>query len=290
MADRRRPTSYAGVVAIVGSAVLFAVATVLVKMLAQNGISPGVTAFGRFSIGALVLGLWLGIGRRRFRPRRWQTVLARAALNVAAVLLFYKAIEMTTVTKANILNMTYPLFVGLLGPVLVREQTGVHQVVALVIGFVGTLLVVMPFGSEFATGDLVGLACGIVSAFAVLALREARAWDEADVIVFWVMLLGCALLLPWVPELATFVGADWGLWFGAAVCGVGGQLLITFGYRYATAVDGSVASLSRILFAGGMGALIFGDVISLSMVIGSALIVVSIVAISRRNSGSGTIL
>lgn len=293
----RTPNRLKGFVAVLVSALCFAAATVAVKFLAQFGMPPLTIAFGRFALGALALSLWFLL-RRRHWPRATapRYAIGRAVANLVAVVLFYEAIARTTVTNANILNLTYPIFVALLSPWLLGEPSGLRRYLAIGAGFLGIWLIVQPdFAGGANLGDLLGLACGIVSAFAVMVLRKAREHDDAMTVVWYVMAVGCVALLPagvwaWRHAAPHHVG----IWFVSSVLGVAGQLAITVGYRHLSAVDGSVASSARILFAAAFGSMFFQEPMTVAVVVGALAILVAItlIATDRRTpaataAGSG---
>jgi len=86
------------------------------------------------------------------KPGSWW----RAVTNAAAVLLVFSALRYTTVTNANMLNMSYPVFVFLLAPWVNRERTQRSHYLYLVLAMTGTVLTfalilpgfVMPAGHE----------------------------------------------------------------------------------------------------------------------------------------------
>lgn len=276
-----------GLGAVFGSAALFAVATVLVKLLTTAGMPPATVAFGRFALGTLSLGAWFALTRHSPRPHAWRWVATRALTNLAAVLLFYHAIRWTTVTNANVLNLTYPLFIAILGPLVLGERFGLRQALALGLGGPGIWLVIRPdFAAGLNRGDVLGLACGVVSSISILSLRRARRDDRPDVIVLWVMALGAAVLAPTAVHLRGTTPAHIGLWLAAAACGVGGQLLTTFGYRFLSAIDGAITSTARVMFAATLGVTFLGEPLDSSLVGGIALILLAVTLIARYPAGA----
>lgn len=196
-----------GLVTVVAAETALAVAALLVKTVTTAGVSSGAAAFARFALGAAALWIWTLAARRPLRPVVWPPVLARAVGNTAAVLLFYEAIRLTSLTKANVLNMTYPIFIAAAGPLVLGEATTRRRLVAVLLGTIGIVLVLDPGPIGFVFGDLVGLACGIVSAGAIMALRAARRSDRVDTILLWVMTTGTIVTLPFAAELPALPAA-----------------------------------------------------------------------------------
>lgn len=276
-----RPTLI-GLAAVVVAESALAVAALLVKTVTTAGVPSMTAAFARFALGAVLLWVWMLTRGRSLRPVAWRPVLARALGNSAAVLLFYEAIRLTTLTKANVLNMTYPIFIAMAGPLVLGEPTTRTRIAAVLLGTLGILLVVDPGPIGLAWGDLVGLACGIVSAGAIMALRTARRRDRVDTILLWVMTTGALITLPAAGGLTTLPAGTALPLLAAAILGVGGQLGITAAYRWVSAVDGSVASTVRIFMAGALGVSLLGEPLGISLIVGAAAILAAIVLVARR--------
>lgn len=270
-----------GLATVVVAEIALAVAALLVKTIATAGVPSGTAAFARFALGAVTLSIWMLARRRSPRPEAWRPVLARAVGNTAAVLLFYEAIRLTSLTKANVLNMTYPIFIAAAGPLVLGEATTRRRLVAVLVGTIGIVLVLEPGPIGFVVGDLVGLACGIVSAGAIMALRAARRSDRVDTILLWVMTIGTVVTLPFAAELPALPPAERLPLIGAAILGVGGQLAITAAYRWVSAVDGSVASTIRIFMAGALGVAVLGEPLQFRLIVGAVAILGAITLVTR---------
>ena len=156
-----------GFVYLLLSAFVFALATLFAKIIIQSSDVPPIElTFFRF-LGGLVLVSLIAFGRREnLRPKKSRYVLLRALFNTLAVILFFTGIGETTVTKANMLNMTYPVFVFLLAPLINRESISLLDIIYLSVAMAGIYLVMVP-SADFAgsgslnRGDIFALASGL---------------------------------------------------------------------------------------------------------------------------------
>lgn len=200
----------------------------------------------------------------------------RALTNFVAVGFFYLAIEHTTLVKANLLNMTYPIFIAIFAPFLLKEATGKFHWLAVMISFLGVLLVLDFEFSSLQKGDLFGLLCGFIASISLMSLRMARHFDSSKDILFYVMLAGSIGLLPFVSfnfdmSLSTSL-----VLLLTSLGGVAGQFFLTFSYKYTTALTAAVTTMIRLVFSASWGLLFFAESISLGLVMGSLMIVFSI--------------
>ncbi len=272
---------YTGIILLLLAEFTFALSTVFGKLVTNNSAIGGIEiTFVRFVIGTIVAGLYMLVARRSFRPNNLRHVVLRAVFNVTAVMLFFSGIERTTVTNANMLNMTYPAFVFLIAPYINGEKTRLRNIFYLIVTLAGVYLIVAPDFDSVNPGDLLALTSGLVAGFGIPFLREARKYDSSEVIVFYLMLFGClmsGIFLLWDCVLPGGIVIVYLLLSGVAAAA--GQVFITIGYRYIEAASGSLVSASRIIFAGALGVLIFADPFTVSIMSGALLILISLLGV-----------
>jgi len=273
-----------GIILLLASALAFAASTVFVKLITlSSAISAQEITFFRFLIGFILITAWLATRRSRpsLRPVRMKYVLLRAVFNVSAASLFYLGVQYTTVTNANMLNMTYPLFVFLLAPWINHEPSRRRLYGFLLIAFAGMYLVVVPDFSTIRAGDFLALGSGLLAGFSVTTLRETRKYDSTSLILFYVMAIGT--VLSGLAVLPIFVLPDLKIMFLMLLCALAallGQITLTWGYRYIGAAPGALVSASRILFGAALGVAFFNDPLTVKIICGGLLIVVALTGIS----------
>lgn len=268
------------------SALLFAGATVFVKLGAETaGITGRTSAFVRFLFGAILISAFALAKRKSLRPVAPRLVALRVITNTLAVVLFFSGLQLTTVTHANMLNMTYPVFVFAVAPLLNRESSPPVYYLFLALTLAGIYLVLAPADglafSQVNAGDLLALASAGAAAIAISALREARKHDSSFLILFHLFVFGTVVsffvMLPGFtmpPQAAVFP------LLGVAVCAFAGQLTLTVGYRYISAAGGAIVSAARIAFAAVLGTVVFADPIGWKTILGGAFILVSLIGVS----------
>ncbi len=193
-------------------------------------------------------------------PRSYHLLLGRTAFNCAAVYCFYTAVELTSVAEANILNMTYPVFVALTSWILLRNQKDPVALAMVAVAFAGIWLILAPGKIDFQLASLWGLASGLTASSAMIYLNISRQHHDTNTILFFMFGLGALLIF--IIFHRTFFWPNSREFYYLALCavfGVGGQFLLTIGFRYVTAVDGSIISSMRILLAALLGPFAAGE-------------------------------
>lgn len=198
------------------AALLFSTGGAAVKLSSFNAWQ---VASLRSGIAALAIFLILPTARHGWNRRAVAVGVAYAGTMVSYVV----ANKLTTAANATFLQSTAPLYVLLLGPVLLKEPVRGRQLgfmAALATGltmfFVGTQPT-MTTAPDPVLGNLVGVACGLCWALTIIGLRglgRNESEDRSGVAVAVALgnVLACAATAPVaVPIVATKPALDWGV-------------------------------------------------------------------------------
>ncbi len=250
-----------GWLAIFGSAFFFYLATLTIRWAAPHvTIGSAYFVFARFLLGFGVVSLTTILQKKRLQPKKYHYLIGRTLANTFAVFCFYKAVEMGSLAEANILNMTYPLFVALFCWFFLRGQRDLLSMIMVAVAFVGIWLILSPGEIEPSLANLWGLCSGVTAAAAIIYLNISRRYHDSQTILFYMFGLGTILMLIFFHD-AIFMPNLEELFYllSCSVAGVLGQYLLTYGFLYVSAVEGSIISSSRILLAALLGPLLVAD-------------------------------
>ena len=140
---RMRMQTAIGWLAVFSSAFFFYMATVTIRWSrAEVSIAPAYFVFGRFLLGFFIVAASMIVQRRPLRAKRYGLLVGRTLTNTFAVFCFYQAVEATTVANANILNMTYPIFVALFTWLFLRGQRDGLAMAMVPVAFAGIWLII----------------------------------------------------------------------------------------------------------------------------------------------------
>jgi len=271
-----------GVVLLILAEFCFAAATVFAKYVTNTSDIPAIEiTFFRVSLGTIVAAFYMWQTNTSFRPNNVRLVITRAVFSFSALVAFFYAVEHSSVTNGNMLNMTYPVFIFLLAPLFGLEKMKKISLLFLVMAMAGIYLVIFPDFTHINKGDLIGLLSGILAAFAIITLSVAREYDSTVLIVFYLMAIGtvCNAFMM-IPSFVMPALDEFPALLGSGVLGVMGQVFLTMGYKNVTARTGSMVSSSRIVFAALMGFFFFAEPMLPRIILGGLLIISSIIGVS----------
>ncbi|MBI5551249.1 MAG: EamA family transporter [Desulfobacterales bacterium] len=254
-------TRWWGDLSIFASAFFFYLSTAVVRWGAGRvEIDAAYYVFARFLFGIVTVMAVMAVGRTGLRVRSYHLLIGRAVFNTIAVYCFYKAVALTTVAEGNILNMTFPLFVAVFSWLFLKKQREAMASLMVVVAFVGVWIVLAPDLTHFKSGSLWGLASGVTAAAAILYLNLSRRDHDTNTILFFMFGIG-AIAIYAVYHRHIFWPNPTEIFYLTLCAGLGviGQYLLTIGFRYVSAVEGSIVSCARILMAALLGPYMVGD-------------------------------
>ncbi len=258
---RARVQKLLGNLAIFGSAFLLYLSAVVIRWSeARVDIHPAFFLFTQYFLGYFCILILLYFQKKKPTPDNFVLIIGRTIGNALAVLFLYKAVTATTVAAASILNMTYPLFIGLFTYIFMKNQRDPYSLASVVVAWGGVWLILAPGGMELQMENLWGLASAVFAAVAVMFLSFARDHDDPESILYYMFGLGAVFVFIFFPD-KIHIPDQWELYYlsMSAAFSVIGQYLLTVGFRFVTAVEGSVLSSTRILIAAFFGPILASD-------------------------------
>ncbi|MDO5041403.1 MAG: DMT family transporter [Peptoniphilus sp.] len=266
-----------GIFLIFLSAVSFAASSSFGKLVTQNSeLTGAMSAFARFTVGATIMFIYMKAKNMSLKPNKFKHIFLRSVFNGLSILFFSIGFQYTTITNANMLQMTYPIFVLILAPLIYKEKIKKSSYFYLAIIMFGCYLIAYPRFDNINIGDACAFLSSIAGAISVLSLKEARKTDGTCTIIFYVMILAMFVNLPFaIPDFSKVGGASLFVKINILLAGISGflgQIFITEGYKYVDNATGALVSASRIFIAAIMGVIIFADPLNLRIVVGGILI------------------
>ena len=219
-----------------------------------------------------------------FTSRRIGAHLYRAAVGNIGVGLVFWAYSLLPMANATALLFAAPLFVTALSPFFLGERVDGARWMAVAVGFGGILLIARPSVRLLADpASLVGLGAALCVALVDIALRNLGRTEDPLTTVFYFILGGVMLtapytllygslpegpLLPWVAGIGIFTAIQ--------------QLAKTAAFRHAEASFLAPYTYTAIVWASLIGWVLWQEPLTLPVMLGTGVVVVSNLFILRR--------
>ncbi len=247
----------------------------------------GQIVFMRSIFVMILVGIiaWRFGGVRTLRVVNLRGQLVRAGTMTVATLLFVTSLRLMPLADAIAIAFAAPLFVTVLAGPLLGEHVGWRRWAAVLVGFVGVLVMFRPTGEAVRLVALLPLCVALASAFKDIVTRRIAATESSVAILFITTLaLASVGLVTLVFGWRAITLFDLGLFaIGGFLLG-GAQYLTIEAFRYAEAAVVSPFEYSAVLWAMLYGFLIWGDVPDRWIIAGSAIVIGSGLYILHRES------
>jgi drug/metabolite transporter (DMT)-like permease len=257
-----------------------------VKLVDARGVHLVESIFYRQAFAFPIVFGWICLtqGASVVRTRRIGTHISRTTLGLLGMICNFGSYILLPLTEATTIGFSMPIFATILSAVLLKEATGIHRWAAVLIGFVGVLVMVRPDASHFPLlGVAVALLAAVLTACISLLLRELGRTEGAAVTVFWFTLLSMPPLgVAMIFFAQQHDAATWGLLILLGVTGGIAQLCMTGALRWAPVSVVLPMDYSTILWATILGWLFWNDWPLATTWIGAELIVASGLYIAWR--------
>ena len=162
--------------------------------------------------------------------------LIRGLILFCANILFFYSISIISLAKALTLAFIAPLIVTALSPVLLGEKVGFRRWAAVVIGFIGSLVVIRPGFVEFNLASIAALGTGILYGFYLIITRKLHDADNPLLTLLLTGIVGAILgtmIMPtvWVQPTIN----EWYMMFAIGFFASIGHLFLILSLKYADA-------------------------------------------------------
>lgn len=253
-------------------------------------LAPAPAIWWRCALAALLMWAYLRyrgtpLGLRG--PARGRVVLAGVLMAVHWVLYFY-ALQLSSVAVGMLAVFTYPAFTTVLEPPLMRQPFRPYHLALSALVLFGVYLLAPP-GFSLADEASLGLLCGVVSAlfYALrnLLVKPQLAVLDGSALMFWQVVVAVVVLLPFVGVggLALPPPAAWPFLLGLAVVTTAvGHTLFLRSFRRFSVSSASLLSCVQPVYGILLGVVFYREVPSAVQVAGGAAILAAVVIEARR--------
>jgi len=202
----------------------------------------------------------------------WRQIL-RNTVHYGAQCCWLTALTLIPLAQVISIEFTMPIWTAILAVTFLGERMGAWKTTAVVLGLVGVLIIVRPFGGSISTGQLIALVAAMGYAVSVILVKSLTRTDRVLVIMFWMVVVQSALGL--VPALAVWhwpSAPTWGLLLVIGFCGTYSHYCLTQALMHADATIVVPMDFLRVPLAALTGWLIYRERIDLLTAVGAALI------------------
>ncbi|MHB1101358.1 MAG: DMT family transporter [Devosia sp.] len=256
---------------------MFTVIDSCAKWLSGHGMPTIEVVFVRYA-GQLLLVSALFLPTRRtglVRTRNWKLEVARGFCLLGSTIFNFFAITFLPLTVTASIAFTMPLMLCALSIPLLGETVGWRRWLAILVGFVGVLVIVQPGSAAFHHAVVLSLIGALFTALYMLLTRKLAGVDSTTTQQFYAALVATLCIAP-------FAFGDWTWpanaagWFAFATIGAAaliGHQFLTTAHRFAPASVLAPFGYFQIIFMTASSWLIFGQPPDVWIFVGAPIVI-----------------
>jgi len=240
--------------------------------------------FFRAFSGILVsFGLIFIFGWKSLKTEKPIRHFVRAFSAVGCVVFYFFGLKFLLLSENIAIVHSAPIFAALLAVPILGERLGIHRISAIVIGFIGVIIIVKPGTDVFKLVSILPLISALFMASVYLSTRSLMNTDSSIAIIFYyslALLITSIVFLPYdftMPNIVQLIPL-----MSLGVVGSLGHYFMSQAAKNAEVVVISPFEYSSFLFVGIMGYIFYNEVPSISIIIGGILIIAGGVYIAYR--------
>ncbi|MDY0871829.1 DMT family transporter [Dongia rigui] len=217
----------------------------------------------------------------------------RGVFGVSAMYCYFLSYKLLPLSDAIALGLSGPIFLTILSVPLLGEKVGWRRWSAVVVGFVGVVIMTRPGSGVFDPYALIPLAAAIFYALAMISIRKMSANEPPTTIVFYFTafaMLASLITLPFGhfnPDLAWRMpsgGVEFGLLLLIGTMGGAAQIALTTAFRRASVSIVAPFDYMALVYGFLIGFLVFGESPDRYLITGGVVVVASGIYIIHRET------
>ena len=270
------------------ASLFFSFMTVCVKKVDQN-IPIIELVFFRSLLSLLITSLI--IKEKKINPwgKNRPLLIVRGLLGTLALFCIFYAIRNMPLSISTVIQYTYPIFISIFAVVLINEIITLRLIVALILGWLGIIVILNPTQLSNLNVEIDKLSLfiafigSISTALAYITVKKLSYSEDIFIIIKYFPLISIVTLFPiviinWVTP--NFEDLGWIISIGLFT--QLGQTFLTIGLKNLPVSEASTINYLQVLFGSIWGILFFSEIININFLVGSILVLCGTIISTSR--------
>ena len=283
MQNKNNKSVLNGIGLMIIATVLFSIMHASIKHMSSN-MHPFEIAFFRNLFGLLVIAPWfIKYGLEPLKTKKIKLHMARSFFNVIAMLSFFYSLSIAPLADVASLAFTAPLFASILAVFFLKEIIGIKRILAIIVGFIGAIIIIDPVYSSINNGHIFTLLSASVWSVSLIIIKilgrtESSVTITSYMVIIMIPLSGIAALFHWeAPSINDLI-----FLMIIGISGTAAQMLLAQALRQGDTSIIMPFDFLKLIWAVVIGYLFFFEVPSINTWFGSIIIFLSTIYIANR--------
>ena len=203
--------------------------------------------------------------------------ILRAIIGITAMSLFFISLRYVPLVEMQTISYSSVFFISILSIFFLGEKIGYRRIIAIIVGFIGVIVILKPTSAIFSNYSTLPLIASLFLSMAVIVLKKILLTNN-NILSVWVFTTLCTLISlffyneSWIwPN-----NFDLSLMIASGILGFIAQICLTKSFQLADASLLAPLDFSSVIWSFFLGYIFFAELISINVLIGGSIIIVSV--------------
>ena len=170
------------------SVICASIMVIIVKVLSETINIYSILFYRGFFGFILVTFLLIRIKTNQLYTKKIHVHFLRGAINAAALFFWFNALVLSPLAEVSAIGNSAPIFATLLAILLLKEKIFFKRILAIILGFIGVLLIVKPGNLQIEIGYYYALIAAVLWGFLVIFLKNLSKTENFFSVIFYFQL------------------------------------------------------------------------------------------------------
>ena len=233
----------------------------------------------------ILFPLMYSSGLASFKMHRPGLFVWRAIFVSIGMFAGFSALTLIPLAQATAISFTTPIFVTILAIFIFGEVIKLRRIAAILVGFIGMLVIVQPGGEVISLGIILAFVGAFFHSLNLLTVKKLTAYETANSIIVWMVIM--LVPISFIPAIFVWEwpsAITWLYLWCLAICGTIGHSFFTRAYSLAEITSLQPFQFIKLPMIAFLAWVIFSEVPAYWTWLGGAIIFSSTAYITRREA------
>jgi drug/metabolite transporter (DMT)-like permease len=267
------------------SIVLFSIMIIFIRKASENLHILEVVFFRNLLAFFVMLPILKSTGLVAIKMNNTKLFFVRGFFGAIGMLAGFTCLTLIPLAQATAISFAQPIFITIGATIFLGEIIKVRRIVAIVIGFIGMLIIVQPGVNSFSFGIMLAIIAALAHSFNGLIVKKLTLTDTPQAIIMWMVIILIPITL--IPALVVWEWPSFETWlylWGIAIVGSLAHFLWTKSYSMADITSLQPIEFIKLPIIALLGWVIFSEIPGTWTWVGGLIIFISTIYISHREA------
>ena len=267
------------------SIVLFSIMLIFIRKASENLHILEVVFFRNLLAFFVMLPILKSTGLVAIKMNNTKLFFVRGFFGAIGMLAGFTCLTLIPLAQATAISFAQPIFITIGATIFLGEIIKVRRIVAIVIGFIGMLIIVQPGVNSFSFGIMLAIIAALAHSFNGLIVKKLTLTDTPQAIIMWMVIILIPITL--IPALVVWEWPSFEIWlylWGIAIVGSLAHFLWTKSYSMADITSLQPIEFIKLPIIALLGWIIFSEIPGTWTWVGGLIIFISTIYISHREA------